>query len=103
MRLLSTILGLMAAFTAVPALAQSVETVGKPTPGGLGFQPAATELARQLQSLDQMLLIITTAIVAFVVLLILIVIVRYNRRANPNPASFTHNTPVETPGRWGRS
>ena len=95
MRLLSTILGLLAAFTAVPALAQSVETVGKPTPRGVGFQPAATELARQLQSLDQMLLIIITAIVAFVVLLILIVIVRYNRRANPNPASFTHNTPVE--------
>ena len=55
MRLLSTILGLLAAFTAVPALAQSVETVGKPTPRGVGFQPAATELARQLQSLDQML------------------------------------------------
>ena len=61
MRLLSTILGLLAAFTAVPALAQSVETVGKPTPRGVGFQPAATELARQLQSLDQMLLIIITA------------------------------------------
>ncbi|MGX9350855.1 cytochrome c oxidase subunit II [Shimia sp. W99] len=95
MRILSTILGLLAAFTAVPAFAQSVETVGKPTPGGLGFQPAATELARQIHSLDHLLLVIITAIVAFVSLLILIVIVRYNRRANPNAATFTHNTPIE--------
>ncbi|PSL19625.1 cytochrome c oxidase subunit II [Shimia abyssi] len=95
MRILSTVLGLLAAITAVPAIAQSVETVGKPVPKGIGFQPAATELARQIQSLDFMLLVIITAIVAFVSALILIVIVRYNRRANPTPSTFTHNTTVE--------
>ncbi|WP_435231523.1 cytochrome c oxidase subunit II [Pseudopelagicola sp. nBUS_20] len=95
MRLLSKIIGLMAAFAAVPASAQAVETVGKPVPGGLNFQPAATELARQIQSLDNLILVIITAIVVFVCLLILIVVVRFNRRANPTPASFTHNTPVE--------
>ncbi|MEP2534115.1 cytochrome c oxidase subunit II [Shimia sp.] len=95
MRLLSTIMGLLAAFTAVPALAQAVETVGKPTPGGIGFQPAATELARQIHSLDTLLLWIITIIIVFVVGLILFVIVRYNRRANPTPSGFTHNTPIE--------
>lgn len=90
---------LLTALSGVPALAQDglqdLETVGKPVPGGLGFQPAATELARGLQSLDQLILVIITAICVLVAALILIVIFRYNRRANPTPASFTHNTPVE--------
>ncbi|MFC6688079.1 cytochrome c oxidase subunit II [Jhaorihella thermophila] len=94
-----TLSGLFATLSSVPALAQDglegLETVGKPTPGGTGFQPAATDLARGLQSLDWLLLVIITAICALVAALILVVIVRYNRRANPNPASFTHNTPVE--------
>ena len=91
--------GLFAALSSVPALAQDglegLETVGKPVPGGMGFQPAATDLARGLQSLDYLILVIITAIVALVVALVLVVIVRYNRRANPEPASFTHHTPIE--------
>ncbi len=39
--------------------------------------------------------IIIAAIVAFVVLLLVIIAIRYNRRSNPNPASFTHNSPLE--------
>jgi cytochrome c oxidase subunit 2 len=69
--------------------------IGVPEQGGLGFQPAATELARDLQWLDGMLLVIITAVSAFVLALILIVIVRYNSRANPEPATFTHNSPIE--------
>jgi len=88
--------GLFAALTSLPAHAQdALEIVGKPHQGGLGFQPAATELARDLQSLDHLILIIITAICVFVVGLIAWVIVRFNRRTNPTPASFTHNTPVE--------
>ncbi|MEP3779779.1 MAG: cytochrome c oxidase subunit II [Shimia thalassica] len=85
----------MAAFTALPALAQEVETVGKPVDGLMGFQPPATELARQLQSLDHMLLVIITIIVLFVMALTAIIILRYNRRANPEPATFTHHTTIE--------
>ena len=88
--------GLFAALTSLPAAAQEgLEIVGKPTQGGLGFQPAATELARDLQSLDHLILIIISAICLFVAALIMWVIVRYNRKANPRPASFTHNTPIE--------
>ncbi|MDC2974454.1 cytochrome c oxidase subunit II, partial [bacterium] len=65
------------------------------TPSGTGFQPAVTELARDLQWLDGMLLIIITAISLFVVFLLGYVIFRFNRKANPEPSSFTHNTPVE--------
>jgi cytochrome c oxidase subunit 2 len=83
-------------FAAAPAIAQEgLQIIGIPTDKGLGFQPAATELARDLQWLDGMILWIITAISIFVVALLAIVIVRYNRRANPEPASFTHNTPIE--------
>ena len=96
MRLKSLVTGLAAMFAAAPAIAQEgLQIIGVPTDKGLGFQPAATELARDLQWLDGMILWIITAISIFVVALLLIVIVRYNRRANPEPASFTHNTPIE--------
>lgn len=95
MRILSTIPGLLAAFTALPALAQDVETVGKPVDGKMGWQPPATELARELQSLDYLLLVIITAIVVFVAALMVYTFVRFNRRANPTPSTFTHHTPIE--------
>ncbi|MHC0053308.1 cytochrome c oxidase subunit II [Actibacterium sp. D379-3] len=72
-----------------------LKIIGKPTPGAMGFQPAATELARDLQGLDNMLVYIISAITLLVTVLLLIVIVRYNSRMNPKPATFTHNSPLE--------
>ena len=96
MRLLSSLLAVLAAFSALPARAQEgLEIIGRPKQGGTGFQPAATELARDLQWLDGMILVIITAIVIFVCALLLIVILRYNRKSNPESASFTHNQPLE--------
>ncbi|MEF3049074.1 cytochrome c oxidase subunit II transmembrane domain-containing protein, partial [Pseudotabrizicola sp. L79] len=96
MHLKSLLLGLATTFTAAPAFAQqTLETIGVPVDRGTGFQPAATELARDLQWLDGMILIIITAIVLFVTALLAYCIVRYNKRANPTPSSFTHNTPIE--------
>ncbi|MAB64655.1 MAG: cytochrome c oxidase subunit II [Marinovum sp.] len=96
MRTISKIFGVIAGMSAMPALAQDgLEIIGIPIDRGLGFQPAVTELARDLQWLDAMILYIITAIVVFVTALMGYVIIRYNRRANPNPASFTHNSPVE--------
>lgn len=95
MRILSTLMGLWAAFLALPALAQDAEHLGKPVDKALGFQPAVTELSRDIQSLDNMINYIIFAIVIFVALLLVICMVRFNRRANPDSASFTHNTPLE--------
>ena len=96
MRIISKIFGVIAGMSAMQALAQDgLEIIGIPIDRGLGFQPAVTELARDLQWLDAMILYIITAIVVFVTALMGYVIIRYNRRANPNPASFTHNSPVE--------
>lgn len=94
---LSAAAGLIFAAAAASAQAvnQQLEIIGAPKDQGIGFQPAASELARDLQWLDGMILIIITAIVIFVVGLLAYVILRYNRRANPNPASFSHNSPLE--------
>lgn len=93
--------GLMAAFSAVPAMAQEnlridgLEIIGEPVDGKMGFQPAVTRVAQDIHDLDHLILIIITLITIFVTGLILWVAVRYNRKRNPVAASFTHNTPVE--------
>ncbi len=76
-------------------LLSGLETVGKPVPGGTGFQPAVTELARDILWLDDLLLYVITAISVFVMVLLAIVVFKYNRRANPEPASFTHHSVLE--------
>jgi cytochrome c oxidase subunit 2 len=83
------------AVSATGALAEGLEFIGRPVDKEMGFQPAATELARDLQALDHMVLIIITVISVFVTGLLGYAIVRFNRRANPVPATFTHNTPLE--------
>ncbi|MFT5612935.1 MAG: cytochrome c oxidase subunit 2 [Granulosicoccus sp.] len=94
-----TLSGLFAALSALPAMAQDglqgLEVIGKPIDGLMGFQPPATQLAHQMQWLDGFILVIITAICVFVTALMLYIVVRYNRKANPTPASFTHHTTVE--------
>jgi cytochrome c oxidase subunit 2 len=70
-------------------------SVGKPHADGIGFQPAASELAVDQQWLDHVLMLLCYAVVALVVALLAVVVLRYNQRSNPTPARFTHNTPVE--------
>jgi cytochrome c oxidase subunit 2 len=80
----------------LPAAAQDgLEIIGKPVDKLLGFQPPVTELARDVQWLDDMVLWVIVAITLLVTALLAYVIVRYNKKANPNPSSFTHNSPLE--------
>jgi cytochrome c oxidase subunit 2 len=72
-----------------------LEIVGRPVNGGMGFQPAATELARDVHWLDNMLLVICTVITLFVTGLMAWVVIRYNHKKQPVPATFTHNSPLE--------
>lgn len=88
--------GLLAAFAAAPALAQeNLEIIGVPIDGKMGFQPAATELARDIHALDNLLLIVITIITVFVTALMLWCIYRFSKKRNPEAASFTHHTTVE--------
>lgn len=85
-----------AALFATAATAQEkLPVIGRPIPDGIGFQPASTELAHELQWLDHFILYIITAIVIFVTALILYVAFAHNRKRNPVPATFTHNSPLE--------
>ncbi|WP_223421778.1 cytochrome c oxidase subunit II [Tateyamaria pelophila] len=96
MKKLLSISGAFSAIAAAPALAQEgLEIIGKPIDGAMGFQPAATEVARRLQWLDGMILVIITIITLFVTGLLAWVVIRYNRKRNPVAASFTHHTPIE--------
>lgn len=94
---LTALIGSALAATSVSAQTalEDLEIVGAPIPNGVGFQPAATELARDVQWLDSFLLIIITVISLFVTGLLAYVILRYNSKTNPTPSTFTHNSPLE--------
>lgn len=68
---------------------------GAPVPSGTALQTPATALAREVVFLDNLLLAIIIPITIFVTGLLIYVIVRHNRTANPEPATFTHNTRLE--------
>ena len=95
MRLRTFLTALTSAFAGGAAAAQELPVLGAPVDGKMGFQPAATELMCDIQWLDGMVLIIITAITLFVMALLAICIFRFNEKANPEPARFTHNTPIE--------
>lgn len=92
-------LGLSTLMASGAAWAQAEPTdlpvIGAPHPGGTGFQPAVTTVAHDLHWLDTMVHSIMAVIVVFVTALLLTVIFRFNRKKNPTPASFTHNTKIE--------
>jgi cytochrome c oxidase subunit 2 len=97
-RISGTIAALLGGFVAGPTLAENLdgkEIIGAPVPGGIGFQPAATQLARELQWLDGLLLVIITVICIFVTALLAWCFLRFNAKSNPTPARFSHNTPIE--------
>ncbi len=77
------------------ALAQALEIVGAPVPKGTEHQPAVGELAKDMQWLDHMVFVIIAAITVFVTLLLVVIAIKFNRKANPVPRTFTHNTPLE--------
>jgi cytochrome c oxidase subunit 2 len=87
-------LSLFAALAAGAAFAQ--RKIGQPTDGAIGLQPAASPLRHEaIWFHDMILLPIITAIALFVLGLLLWVMIRYNKRANPTPARWSHNTFVE--------
>lgn len=91
---------LAALFSAGLARAQeevlgNLERIGKPIQDGINFQRPTTDLARDIQWFDTFLLWYIGAITLFVTALIAWVIIRHNAKANPTPATFTHNTPLE--------
>jgi cytochrome c oxidase subunit 2 len=76
------------------ALAEDL--MGQPTPGAIDLQPAASELKHHAIWFHNIILMpIITAITLLVLGLLIWIVVRYNKKANPVPAKFSHNTTVE--------
>jgi cytochrome c oxidase subunit 2 len=76
--------------------ARADEIVGQPVDGGIGLQPAHSALkAEAIFFHNWILLPIITIITLFVLALLLICIFRFNSKANPVPAKWSHNTAIE--------
>jgi cytochrome c oxidase subunit 2 len=86
--------GAMTAFWGASAFAE--ELVGQPTDGAIGMQPGVTPLRHDAIFFHNAILMpIITAITLFVLVLLLWCVFRFNKRANPIPARWSHNTVIE--------
>ena len=89
----------LAAATAIAwsTSARAALLLGQPTPGPqIDFQPAGDSIKRSVIFFhNDILMPIITAITLFVLGLLIYVCIRFNKRANPTPQRFTHNTTVE--------
>jgi cytochrome c oxidase subunit 2 len=86
--------GVTAAFWGASALAE--DRIGQPTPGAIDLQPGVTPLRHDAIFFHNAILLpIITLITLFVLGLLIWVVVRYNKRSNPVPARWSHNTPIE--------
>src|SRR5690606_15961260 len=83
-KLLVALIAVTAALWLSPALAE-------PLPWQLGMQEPVSPSAERLNNFHNMLLLIIAGICFLVMVLLAIVILRYNARANPQPAQFAHN------------
>ena len=76
--------------------AAAQERVGEPTNWAIDMQQGVSSLREDAIQFHNLLLMpIITGITALVLGLLIWVIVRYNKRANPVPARWSHNTPIE--------
>jgi cytochrome c oxidase subunit 2 len=69
--------------------------VGAPTDWQIYYQPASSPVMTKLEWLHDAVMVIITLITIFVTVLLGYICVRFSKRANPKPASFTHNKLVE--------
>lgn len=89
-------MGMAALAAAISTQAFAQELMGQPTPGAIGLQPAASVLKHKAAFFHNIILLpIITAISLFVLALLLTCIIRFNKRANPTPAKWSHNTVIE--------
>jgi cytochrome c oxidase subunit 2 len=88
-----TALGL-AVFSATPTWARPL--VGQPTDGALGLQPSASPLKVEATFFHDIILMpVITGISLLVLGLLIWICIRYNKKANPVPAKWSHNTAIE--------
>ena len=96
MRKLASGAALAAATLMAAGGAFAEDLVGQPTPGAIDFQPAAAPPKHEVIWFHNVILLpVITVIVLLVLGLLVWCMIRYNRKANPTPAKWSHNTLVE--------
>jgi len=81
--------------TRLASAAEQMPTPSFPVPWQLGMQVPVTPVAERLYDFHTLLMWIITIITLFVLALLLICIFRFNEKANPVPAKWSHNTLIE--------
>ena len=71
------------------------QDVGVPEPWGLGYQPAATEVASRQHGLTAGLHWVAFGITLFVTVLLAYTCWRFSEKRNPEAKRFSHNTAIE--------
>ncbi|PXA97413.1 cytochrome c oxidase subunit II [Nostoc sp. 3335mG] len=86
-----------AALALAPAFASAQEVGrGHPEPGQFHLQESVTPIMDSIVAFhDGPLMWTITLIVLFVLALLIVIVLRFNAKANPVPARFTHNTLIE--------
>src|SRR5689334_11172529 len=96
MRRLAAGVSVAATAAMVAGMARAEELLGQPTDGAIGLQTGASPIRHQAEFFHNAILMpIITGITLLVLVLLVVVMVRFNKRANPVPARFTHNTMIE--------
>ena len=76
--------------------AAAQEVLGQPTDGAIGLQGAAAPLKHEAIWFHNVILMpIITGICLLVLGLLAWIVIRYNKKANPTPARWSHNTLIE--------
>ena len=84
----------LALVAATPTWAQAL--MGQPTPGGIDLQPAASPLKADAIWFHNAILLPMCIIISLLVLgLLAWCVIKYNKKSNPTPAKWSHNTLVE--------
>jgi cytochrome c oxidase subunit 2 len=85
-----------AAFGVMATAAAAQDRLGQPTPGGIDLQPAASVLKHDaIWFHNTILLPMCIGISVLVLALLTWIVIRYNKKSNPTPARWAHNTVVE--------
>ncbi|MGH6964562.1 MAG: cytochrome c oxidase subunit II, partial [Phenylobacterium sp.] len=96
MRALATGIAASAMTAFWSAAAFAADEVGQPTPGAIDLQPGVTPLRDDAIFFHNMILMpIITVITLFVLALLIWCVIRYNKKSNPIPARWSHNTVIE--------
>ena len=73
----------------------AAHVIGAATPWQMYYQPASSPVMKALEPIHDYVLVVITIIVIFVMILMLYVMIRFSKKNNPKPQTFTHNKTIE--------